>query len=161
MFWRILKNLDFKQLFGLLWLFLKNPIYAFPTVFATRRCMDIAQKEYGSRHHLSNPANAFRHALWVILIIKRCLKWRNNEEKAKMWAKKFTDWHEDFSPNEALERAMDLHNNKMGIVFFEEIKNYNETEIVSFLKRNASEAVKIENVGEIEKLGNNLVYINE
>lgn len=161
MFWRIIKTLDFEQLFRLLWLFLKNPIFAFPTVFATRRCMNIAQKEYGSRHHLSNPANAFRHALWVILIVQKCLKWKNNEEKAAFWAKKFTDWHEKFSPNEALEHAMDLHNNKMGIVFFEEIKNYNETEIISFLKKKASEAVKIETVGEIEKLGNNLVYINK
>src|SRR5690606_9709882 len=138
MFWRIIKELDFKQLFGLFWLFLQNPLFAIPTVFATKECMEIAYKEYGSKHHLSNPANAFRHALWVILIIRKCLKWSNNEEKAKAWAKKFTDWHEDFSPNQALEKAMDLHNNAMGIVFFEELKNKNEIEIISFLKQKAS-----------------------
>ncbi|CAM3352912.1 DUF6973 domain-containing protein [Aequorivita lipolytica] len=159
MLWRILRRLDFKQLFGLLWLFLKNPIYAFPTVLATRRCMNIAQKEYGSRHHLSNKANAFRHALWVILIIKSCLKWRNNEEQAKTWAKKFTDWHEDFSPNEALERAMDLHNNKVGIALFENVKAENEIKTISFLKQKASESMQIETVEEVEKLENKLVYI--
>ncbi|MDP2687266.1 MAG: hypothetical protein Q8O62_08595 [Aequorivita sp.] len=160
MFWRIIKDLDFKQLIGLFWLFLQNPIYAFPTIFATKRCMNIAQKEYGSRHHLSNPANAFRHAFWVILIVKKNLKWRNNEEKAKAWAITFTDWHEDFSPNVALERAMDLHNNEMGIVFFEGIKNKNEAEIISFLKQKASEAIKIESVEEMENIKNTLIYIS-
>lgn len=159
MLWQILKKLDFKQLFGLLWLFLKNPVYAFPTIFATKQCMNIAYKEYGSKHHLGNAANAFRHALWAILIIKRCLKWCNNEEKAKAWAKTFTDWHEDFSPNEPLERAMDLHNNAVGIIFFENVKDMNEAETISFLKEKASEAVKAKTVEEVEKLENKLIYI--
>lgn len=121
--------------------------------------MNIAQKEYGSKHHLSNPANAFRHALWVILIIRKCLKWKLDEVKVKVWAKKFTDWHEEFSPNEALEHAMDLHNNKMGIALFEEVKDNNEAEIILFLKQKAFEAVKIEKTEEVEKLKNDLVYI--
>ncbi|HPE82551.1 MAG: hypothetical protein KDC94_10360 [Aequorivita sp.] len=160
MLWQILKKLDFKQLFGLAWLFLKNPMYAFPTIFATKRCMNIAYEQYGSKHHLGNPANAFRHALWVILITKKCLKWQKNEQKAKAWAKKFTDWHEDFSPNEALEEAMDLHNNQMGIFYFDEIKDKNEVEIVSFLKQKASEAVKILTVDEVENFEDKLVYID-
>ncbi|PHR13661.1 MAG: hypothetical protein COA40_03630 [Aequorivita sp.] len=159
MLWRILKKLDFKQLFGLAWLFLKNPVYAVPTIFATKQCMNIAYKEYGSKHHLGNPANAFRHALWVILIIKKCSKWQSTEQKAKIWAKKFTDWHEDFSPNEALERAMDLHNNQMGNLFFEEVKHNSEAEIVSFLKQKASEAVKISTIEEVENYKIKLVYI--
>jgi hypothetical protein len=159
MLWRILKKLDFKQLFGLLGLFLKNPIYALPTIFATKKCMNIAYEEYGSKHHLGNPANAFRHALWVILITKMCLKWQNNEQKAKMWAKKFTDWHEDFSPNEDLERAMDLHNNTMGLRYFEQVKDRNEAETVSYLKQKASEAVRILTVKEVKSIEDKLVYI--
>ena len=135
-------------------------MYAFPTIFATKRCMNIAYEQYGSKHHLGNPANAFRHALWVILITKKCLKWQKNEQKAKAWAKKFTDWHEDFSPNEALEEAMDLHNNQMGIFYFDEIKDKNEVEIVSFLKQKASEAVKILTVDEVENFEDKLVYID-
>ncbi len=134
-------------------------MYVLPTVLATKECMDIAQREFGSKHHLSNPANAFRHAFWVILIIRKCLIWKRNEEKAILWAKKFTDWHEKFSPNEALEEAMDLHNNQMGIVFFEEIKYKNEVETISFLKQKASEAVKIETVEEVENFKTKLVYI--
>ncbi|AFL80807.1 hypothetical protein Aeqsu_1314 [Aequorivita sublithincola DSM 14238] len=161
MLWRILKNLDYKQLFGLLGLFIRNPMYIVPTIFATKDCMAIAEKEYGSKHHLNNPANAFRHALWVILIIQKCLKWKNNEEKAKAWAKNFTTWHEDFSPNEPLEHAMDLHNNHVGLSFYEEIKDKNEEEIVSFLKQKASEAVQIETVEEVQNFKNDLVYLNE
>lgn len=161
MLWQILKKLDFKQLFGLFWLFLKNPIYAFPTIFATKRCMNIAYQEYGSKHHLSNKANAFRHALWAILIIQKCLKWHNNEEKARAWAKTFTDWHENFSPNEALERTMDLHNNQVGIVYFEEANGKNETEIISLLKQKASKAAKIETVEETDKFEKQLVFIEE
>ena len=159
MLWRIFNRLDFKQLFGLLGLFIRNPFYGIPTIFATKNCMLIAQKEYGNTHHLNNPANAFRHALWVILIIRRCLKWRRNEEKAKAWAKKFTDWHEDFSPNEPIDRAMDIHNNLMGIIFYEEIKNKSEEEIVTFLKQKAEEAAKIETVEEVERFDDKLVYI--
>lgn len=159
MLWRIFNGLDYKQLFGLLALFLRNPLYTIPTIFATKDCMAIAQREYGNKHHLSNPANAFRHALWVILIIRKCLKWKNNEEKAIAWAKSFTDWHEDFSPNEPLEHAMDLHNNQVGVSFYEEIKDKTEEEIVSFLKEKASEAVKIKTVDEVDKFENKLVYI--
>ncbi len=159
MFWQIFKKLNFKEFFGLLWLFLKNPVYAFPTIIATQRCMKIASKEYGSKHHLSNKANAFRHTLWVILIAKRCLKWRKNEAKATAWAKAFTDWHEDFSPNRPLERAMDLHNNKVGVFLFDEIKHKSEAEIVSILKQKASEALKIESVEEVGNVESKLVYI--
>lgn len=122
--------------------------------------MNIAYEEYGSKHHLGNPANAFRHALWVILITKMCLKWQNNEQKAKMWAKKFTDWHEDFSPNENLERAMDLHNNTMGLRYFEQVKDRNEAETVSYLKQKASEAVRILTVKEVKSIEDKLVYID-
>ncbi|WP_310991620.1 DUF6973 domain-containing protein [Aequorivita marina] len=159
MLWRIFNNLDFKQLFGLLGLFLRNPLYTIPTIFATKDCMNIAQREYGSKHHLSNPANAFRHALWVILITRKCLKWKNNEEKAVSWAKKFTDWHEDFSPNKPLDRAMDLHNNQVGLAFYKDVKNKTEEEIVSFLKEKALEAKRVETVDAVESFENKLVYI--
>lgn len=160
MLWRIVKKLDYKQLFGLFGLFLRNPLYTIPTIFATKKCMAIAQREYGSKHHLDNPANAFRHALWVILITKKCLKWQHNEAKAKAWAKQFTDWHEDFSPNAPLEHAMDLHNNAVGLVYFEMVKHKNEAEIVSFLKQKATEAIKILNVEEVRDNENKLVYID-
>lgn len=159
--WQIFKSLDYKQLFGLAGMLLKNPIYAVPTILASNQCMSIAQKEYGSKHHFNNPANAFRHSLWVILIVRRCLKWHDNEEKAIVWAKKFTDWHEDFSPNKALERAMDLHNNEMGVLFYHEVKNKSESEIISFLKSKASKSEKIKIVEDTKKYPSKLVFISK
>lgn len=159
--WDLFRRLNYRQLFGLLGMFIKNPVYAIPTILASNKCMAISQKEYGSKHHLSNPANAFRHALWVILIARKCVKWKNDEERAIAWAKKFTDWHEDFSPNKALERAMDLHNNKVGTLFFQKVKDNNDPEIISFLKQKASEAEKIKTIEDTEKHPNKLVFIAE
>ena len=54
---------------------------------------------------------------------------------------------------------MDLHNNQMGNLFFEEVKHNSEAEIVSFLKQKASEAVKISTIEEVENYKIKLVYI--
>ena len=89
------------------------------------------------------------------------MKWKNDEERAMAWAKKFTDWHEDFSPNKALERAMDLHNNQMGAIYFEAVKYKKKAEIITFLKQKASEAQKISAVEDTKKYPNKLVYIAE
>ncbi len=159
--WDLFKRLNYRQLFGLAEMFIKNPVYAIPTVQASNKCMAISQKEYGSKHHLSNRANAFRHALWVILITQKCVKWKVNEKKAIEWAKRFTDWHEDFSPNRALDRAMDLHNNSTGAFFYEQINAQDEPQIISFLKQKASEAKKIETVEDTLKYQNKLVFIAE
>lgn len=132
-----------------------------PTIVASNKCMAIAQREYGSKHHLSNPANAFRHALWVNLIIRRCRRWKDDEARATKWAKKFTDWHEDFAPNKKLDRAMDLHNNKMGILFYQEIKNCPEEKVISFLKEKAKESKQIYSVTDTEKYPKTLVYVSK
>jgi hypothetical protein len=55
---------------------------------------------------------------------------------------------------------MDLHNNHVGILYFEEVKDKNVAEIVSFLKQKASEAVKISTIEEVENLEKTLVYID-
>lgn len=161
MIFRILRNLDFRQLFSLGKLFLKNPAYAVPTLSATKRSMRIATKEYGEKHHLDNKANAFRHALWNILIIRACLKCRSNVEKALQWAETITTWHEDFSPNPPLERVMDLHNNEIGRNLFLKTENLSEEEMVDFIKQEASAAKKIFKVEDCEKYKNELVYIEE
>ena len=159
MLYKIFKKLNFKQLFGLLGMFLKNPLFAIPTILATQRCMQISYKEYGSKHHLSNQANAFRHALWNILIVKRCLQWKNNEAKAIDWALTFTNWHEDFSPNEALDQAMDIHNNRVGVGYLREIISLDEFQVVLYLKTKASEAQQIKSVSDIENYPDQLVFI--
>lgn len=121
--------------------------------------MAISEREYGDRHNFDNPANAFRHALWVILIIRKCLKWNKNLEKAEAWAKEFTDWHEKFAPNKPFPRAMDLHNNKVGIHYFKMTQALSEAELIAFLKQKAEEAIKINASQETEKWDNKLVFV--
>jgi len=50
--------------------------------------------------------NAFKHALWSALLSAEI------DERA---AKRITDGHEDWPGNPANEKAMDLHNNKIGV----------------------------------------------
>ncbi len=93
---------------------LKHPLYIWPTYTATRQCIAICNQKFGDLHHKNGPENAFRHALWNSLIVLKSLRAGRKLDKAVLWAKKVTDWHEEFSPNEPLAKAMDLHNNQMG-----------------------------------------------
>ena len=110
----LLKSLSFKQLFGLAPLFFRNPLLFYPTLKATKNTYHISNREFGEAHHKNGPANAFRHALWNFLIAQEALKWSKSPSKSISWAKRITDWHEEFSPNNPLAKAMDLHNNKIG-----------------------------------------------
>lgn len=157
----ILRNLNFRQLLLLGKLFLKNPRYALPTLLATKSSMQIATREYGEKHHLDNKANAFRHALWNILILRGCLRWNSNLEKAMKWSKTITDWHEEFSPNPALEKAMDLHNNKIGRNLFSETKSLSEDEMVKFLKQESAKAKRIFKVEDCENYKSEMVFIED
>ena len=95
-------------------LFIRHPFNLIPTFLATYQCVKISDQHYGTLHHKNNATNAFRHALWNFLIAKKCSSWRRNKRKAIRFAQKITDWHEEFSINEPLEKEMDLHNNRVG-----------------------------------------------
>ncbi|MGB3773867.1 MAG: hypothetical protein WA951_01300 [Leeuwenhoekiella sp.] len=156
---KVLRSADFKQLPGLFWLALSHPLFIVPTLKASRKTMLIAQREYGDAHKGNTKANAFRHALWNVLIAKDCLQWRDNFEDVLIWTEKITAKHEKLAPNKLLPRAMDLHNNKIGLDHCKELVNKEETEIVEFLKKMAKKAQKIEQVAEIKNAAQNLVYI--
>ncbi len=161
MFFKVLKSIDAKQLFGLLRFFLKKPGFAIPTISATIKCMKISEREFGKSHHLHNKANAFRHALWNLLIAKRCLKWNKNEKTVLEWAEETTTWHEHFSPNKPLAKTMDLHNNAVGRKFFPQLKDASEEKSVEFLKEKTESAKKIISPEEINNFENQLVYIED
>ena len=84
---------------------------------------------FGSRHHKSNKANAFRHALWNVLICQKTLKKTNNREKSVIWTKKVTDLYEKVTQNEFLDQLMDLHNNEIGRTLFLDLFDKNEATI--------------------------------
>lgn len=154
-------ELKFSKLWQLAWIGIKNPLMVFPTNKATIRTMQICDKIYGDTHHGDNKANAFRHALWNILIAKKAMKMGRSKEGALSWADEITSLHEKLMPNPPLERTMDLHNNKIGRKFFPNLMDSSEEEIISFLKRKLNDAVLIKTVEETEDLENVLVYLVE
>ncbi len=154
-------ELKFSNLWRLLLLGAKNPLLVFPTNRATIRTVEICNRIYGSSHHGDNRANAFRHALWNILVAKQVFKIVKTEERAISWAEKITTLHEILMPNAPLETEMDLHNNEMGRKFYLELQNTPEAEIIQFVKAKTEEAVQIKTVGEIANSKDFLVYIEE
>ena len=106
--------MDFRQLWSLFRLGLGNLRCIRPTLVATRKTVAICDELYGKKHHKNGPENAFRHALWNVLVARRCMARGLSLRRSLAWTKTITDWHEDFSPNKPLARAMDLHNNQVG-----------------------------------------------
>ena len=110
----VLKSVDFRQLWSLFWLCIRSLRFVIPTIKGTRKTVAICDELYGNKHHHNGPENAVRHALWNILIVHQSLHRGLSLDRSLAWAKTITDWHEDFSPNAPLARAMDLHNNRVG-----------------------------------------------
>jgi hypothetical protein len=159
-FWKLVKGINFKQIASLGRFLLQHPIFMIATIKATSHTMKIVQEEFPGIHGKDNKENAFRHALWNCLIAFQCAKKEKNITKVISWAKKITDWHEDFSPNIALARAMDLHNNYIGRELFQCHKNKTEKEIITALELKLTSAVQVYSIDEIEKHPVNLVFIN-
>lgn len=154
-----IRELSFLQLWRLAWIGLQYPLMVWPTFKATKRTMEICDKLFGKAHHKNNSSNAFRHALWNILICKNAFQVVNDRERAVAWAEKITNLHEKLMPNKALEEAMDFHNNKLGRIYFQEFENASEEEIVSFLKLKLNDAIKITTIEEIRNNRNELIFI--
>lgn len=160
-YWKLIKTLNFKQFISLFGIFIKFPLFVYPVLKATSSSMLIAQKEFPDIHGKSNKANAFRHALWSVLLIKELSKWSRNLDKVVWFTQKITTWHENFSPNAPLDCAMDLHNNQRGIdLALQLLKNKVTTQIIiSFLKQQLQTSVQIASVNEIARYPQQLVYI--
>lgn len=154
-----IKSLDLRQLFVLSGVFLLRPLYTVPTYRATRETVEFCNSRFGKKHHENNRANAVRHALWNFLICERCFKISTSTEKAISWSKKITDLHEKISPNDELEKMMDLHNNKIGRVLYKNDPQ-GKPAVFDTLLRMMGEAKKVQNVREISNAGNKLVYIH-
>jgi len=159
--WNILKRFKFGQLWKLFWLAVKYPLFIYPTLKATAKSFRLAKKEFPKTHGKKGKANAFRHAFWNSYICFQCSKWNKNTSRIIVWTNKITAKHEELSPNEPIDTAMDLHNNKIGRDLFlkSEFKNINE--IVTVIKREFGTAKQIKSVEDIAQYPNQLVYITE
>ncbi|CAN5304563.1 hypothetical protein BH23BAC2_BH23BAC2_18840 [soil metagenome] len=117
-FFGAIKNLQFREFLTLTGIFIFSPMYFLPTLRATKKTLKKCNLRYGSLHHSNDITNAYRHVLWNLLICEECYKVTGNVERAINWAGKITDLHEELSPNPALEKEMDLHNNRIGREIF-------------------------------------------
>lgn len=152
-----IKSLKYRQFLVLSKIFISKPLFTIPTLQATKETVKVCDDLFQHRHHGHNRTNAFRHALWTFLLCEKCYKVSKSEEKCASWAKKISDLHEKLSPNEVLEKEMDLHNNKVGIDLY--LYNPRESNISSVLKKMMEEAIPVKSKPEIENSGGKLVYI--
>lgn len=155
--WNRIKKLSPKQLLNLGVVFIKRPLLISPTLKASKKAMDISQEHFGKAQHKNGKPNAFRHALWNVLLAK--IAYKNDNTSAIAWADKVTTLHEKLAPNAPLETAMDLHNNKIGLQLFAETLELSEEEMIQFLKEEAEKAQQISTVEDVEKHPNEMVYI--
>lgn len=116
---------------------------------------------FGKQHFSSNPTNAFRHALWNVLISRKVNKKLKNLSKSAHFAKKFTDLYEKVTQNELLDEQMDLHNNQIGRNLFLSKNDLNESEIVQFLHFLMKKSIKITKSEDIERNQEQLVHITD
>ena len=131
------------------------------TVQATLHTFRISQKEFPDIHGKHNKANAFRHSLWNILIAKKCARFSKNQDAILRWTKEITDWHEEFAPNQEIEKAMDLHNNLIGRNLYSKLSDKNPSEIVPFVIQELEHAILIKDVSEIKNNLQQLVYLED
>ncbi|MGK0413953.1 MAG: hypothetical protein ACJA1B_002171 [Polaribacter sp.] len=157
-FWRILKNLNATYIIGMLSLLIKHPLFAIATVYGSLVAYRITQNQFPKIHSGENKANAFRHAIWNILIAKKCTLFSKNEKTILSWTKKVTDLHEELAPNQFLSKKMDLKNNEIGRQWFLNLRAKSLKEIKDFLLGKLDDAIRINETSKIEEI-NNLVFL--
>ena len=157
--WNIIKGVRFRQLKSVLVFLFTHPIFMVSTIIATFDVVRISQKEFPDTHGFHNKANAFRHALWNIFIANQCSLFSRKSHEVILWTKEFTDWHEDFSPNEELSRIMDLHNNYIGRELFIKTTKSTHKQWVILMKEQLHKAVQIVSVEDVVKYPSQLVYL--
>ncbi len=123
--------------------------------------MQICDELYGKTHHKSNKANAFRHALWNVLICRNALSVTKNKQKSVFWAQKVGDLYEKVTQNEQLDEAMDLHNNTVGRISFLNLLDKNQEEIIDALTLKMKGGKKVNTIQEMKSWQNELVYLEE
>ena len=80
-------------------------------------------------------------------------------DKAVVWAKKITDWHEEAFVNAPLARAMDLHNNSVGRHLFSKFRGTSLEEFIGILVDMTKKSVLVETEKEIDANSMHLVHI--
>ena len=159
--WGRITKLNLDQLCKLSLLFLSRPQYIIPTISATKKTLLVCDRLYKDTHHQSNKANAFRHALWNVLICRKVMKYSKNKQKSVFWAQKVGDLYEKVTQNEFLDEAMDIHNNAIGRIFFLNNIEQNDGEMIDLLQKMTQNAQKTKTIEAMQCHQNKLVYLKE
>ncbi|RMA65910.1 DUF6973 domain-containing protein [Ulvibacter antarcticus] len=159
--WARIQSLSFGQLWKLLVVFLKHPLYILPTIRATKETMETCNILFGDAHFRSGKANAFRHAYWNFMICKNSMKFYKNDQISTNWAEKFTNLYEKVTQNEKLDQIMDFHNNKVGRMVFLKKYDLNKQEITDLLMKMSQKAIKFEETDTLNIDSEQLIYIED
>lgn len=159
--WKRIRQLSLGQLVKLALVFARKPLLISPTLKATKRTMSICDELYGGSHHKNGKENAFRHALWNILICASATKKTKNHQKSAVWAEKITVLYEKVTKNELLDQYMDLHNNELGRKWFLENSFENECKLIDFVQKRLENAKKVTKIEEISHFDDTLIYISD
>lgn len=157
----IVRGLSILKILRLGRIIFRRPLLIYPTLRATKRTIEICDLLYQKVHHKNGKANAFRHGLWNLLICQNTFKIIKNKDKSILWAQKITDLHEKLAPNNSLETAMDLHNNKIGRAIFYTMVDNSERETITFLQETTKNAKKVVEINAMLDHKNDLVYLSE
>lgn len=158
---KTIKRLHWVSVWELIKLALFNIRYLWPTYRATKQCMAISSEHFGRKHYQNGPANAFRHALWNILIAKKCFALGDTLEKVMAWTRKITDWHEEAFFSKELPMKMDYHNNAIGRMLFFEHWQWSQEQLIQHLLDLTKKAVKVDRDTNFNEVKNQLVFITD
>lgn len=158
-----LRSLSLGKVIQLSSLIIRHPLFSILGFYATLQTFQLARKYYPKTNATNGIGNAFRHALWCCLIPMYCCK-ISSPRKALDYCKKMTDLHEELFPNEALEKLMDLHNNKVGMLIFKQMLKgihrqfFEKQFFVSEINKRIETAKILNNLDD--DLGDELVYLD-
>lgn len=159
--WGIIRHFNYSQLWELFFLAIKYPVYVYPTLKATVQSFKIAKDEFPETHDKNGKGNAFRHAIWNVLICFECYKVSKDRRRIIAWAKLITDKHEQLSPNKPIDERMDLHNNRIGRNLFISSSFTSIEEISKSIKVRLANAKKIELPDDSKLHPIDLIYIGD
>ena len=111
--WKTLKKISVNLCSQMLLLLFSRPHLIPFIIYATLETLYISDR-LDEDHTAHNKANAYKHALWNILIAYHIQFFYSKPSTAVTWAKKITDMHEKCFKNKPAAEAMDLANNEIG-----------------------------------------------
>ncbi len=165
------------------WYFVWHPALISPIKKATEKANSLTDSNYPKSAKWRDKADAFRHAIWNVLICKYIGEDKNAISDCTERTEDFTTKHETGAVKPSfmtdvdweLDKKMDLHNNAQGRNYFvsvawirkhktwfytlKRVAAPSEDEIVTGIKNKLNSAQKISTSNDTSKYPNNLVYI--